>query len=75
MVRPAERIIKALVIAGAFAQTTEARHKSWVIDQMARALLQDKYDEWVKELMAEDGPKTWDVGVAPLSATSAPENM
>lgn len=65
---PVERMLKALQIAADFGETDGDHHKMWVIDQMARALLEDKYDEWVKEICAgEDGPETysWDVGVAP----------
>ena len=43
-------------------------HKTWVIDQVARALLGDGYAQWVVEFNAgEDGPNTyaWDVGIAP----------
>ncbi|KWR88786.1 hypothetical protein [Cupriavidus sp. IDO] len=43
-------------------------HKTWVIDQMCRALLGEGYDAWVAEAkVGEDGPETneWDVGVAP----------
>ena len=43
-------------------------HKSWVIDQIARALLGAEYGEWVKAMKnGEDGPETyeWDEGTTP----------
>lgn len=43
-------------------------HKTWVIDQVCRALLGDGYAQWVIEMKAgEDGPNTyrWDEGIAP----------
>lgn len=43
-------------------------HKAWVIDQVARALLGDGYEDWVAEWESgQDGPDTyaWDVGIAP----------
>lgn len=69
MVSPIERIAKALEIAKG-GMTDGAHHKMWVIDQMVRALHEDRveYVRWVKELEAgEDGPKTyeWDEGIVP----------
>lgn len=43
-------------------------HKSWVIDQIARALLGTQYRAWVTAMKAgEDGPETyeWYEGIAP----------
>lgn len=43
-------------------------HKTWVIDQVARMLTGDGYNEWVREMKdGEDGPETydWDTGIAP----------
>lgn len=51
-----------------YGATDGAHHKMWVIDQMVRALLEDKYEQWVKEFMdGEDGPNTykWGEGVPP----------
>lgn len=45
-----------------------AHHKTWVIDQVARCLLGDEYEQWVKDMKAgEDGPDTYsyDEGIAP----------
>lgn len=44
-----------------------SHHKQWVIDQIARILVDD-YGEWVVEMCdGEDGPNTydWDIGIAP----------
>jgi hypothetical protein len=43
-------------------------HKTWVIDQVARALTGEDYRKWVTEMKAgEDGPETysWDEGIPP----------
>lgn len=43
-------------------------HKTWVIDQMVRALTGTDYANWVQESkVGEDGPNTytWDEGIAP----------
>ena len=58
----------ALEIAFRFGQIDGEHHKTWVIDQMVRALLGAEYEAWVAEHNAgEDGPKTysWDIGIAP----------
>ena len=43
-------------------------HKTWVLDQVVRALTGDGYDAWVANARdGEDGPETYDydVGIAP----------
>ena len=63
-----ERILAALNIAFDYGQIDGAHHKTWVIDQMVRALTGDGYDEWVANFRdGEDGPDTysWDDGNAP----------
>jgi len=43
-------------------------HKQWVIDQMVRVLLGDRYEAWVASYKdGIDGPETydWDEGIAP----------
>lgn len=40
-----------------------ADHKQWVIDQIARVVMGDRYSEWVAE-MGEDS-EGWDEGIAP----------
>ena len=63
-----QRIEKALEIANNYATEDGDFHKMWVIDQMVRALLEEKYGEWViQHKKGADGPNTydWDVGIAP----------
>jgi hypothetical protein len=59
---------KALELARRYGQIDGEHHKTWVIDQMCRALLGDEYATFVKEAKAgADGPDTydWDEGIAP----------
>jgi hypothetical protein len=59
----------ALDTAVSYGQIDGSHHKSWVIDQMVRAIVgEDRYKEFVilyKD--GEDGPETytWDEGIAP----------
>ncbi len=74
---PQARIHRALRVADEFGQTDGAHHKTWVIDQMVRALLGQRpgYEEPTNEYLSwvrvyshgEDGPDTyqWDEGIAP----------
>ncbi len=58
----------ALGYAREYGGTDGAHHKTWVIDQMVRALTGSDYEKWVAETRdGEDGPETyfWDVGVTP----------
>ena len=63
-----ERIDEAITIAVKYGGIDGEHHKTWVIDQMVRALAGDRYETIVKDAKAgEDGPETyaWDVGIAP----------
>jgi len=63
-----EVINKALILAEEYGGIDGDHHKAWIIDQMVRTLLGDKYNQFVKNACAgEDGPNTyeWDVGIAP----------
>ncbi len=64
-----KRINGALSVIERFGGTDGDHHKTWVIDQVARALLgASEYQRWAKRMRAgEDGPDTyeWDEGVAP----------
>lgn len=70
-----ERIKRALSLAIQFGGIDGAHHKTWVIDQMVRALTGCKgkvasreYRQLVADACAgDDGPDTysWDVGIAP----------
>ncbi len=59
---------KALELIEQYGGFDGAHHKQWVLDQIARVLIGDKYPQWVADMTAgEDGPDTydWDVGIAP----------
>ena len=57
-------IDRALSIAFQYAMIDGAHHKTWVIDQMVRALMGDGYDQWVKDY-EQNGEYHWDTGIAP----------
>lgn len=65
---PSERALDAALRYGAI---DGDHHKTWVIDQMVRALLgtDEAYAKWAEESRAgDDGPETyrrWDTGIAP----------
>jgi len=65
----ARRIKVALGIAVTFGAMPGAHQKAWVIDSMARALLDEfDYSKFVAEACdGPDGPNTyqWDCGIAP----------
>lgn len=63
-----KRVQITLGMAARWGQLVGARQKAWVIDQMVRILVGDKYDEWVAAQKAgRDGPETygWDEGISP----------
>jgi hypothetical protein len=53
----------AMNIIERFGGFDDGHHKAWVIDQVARALMGPRYDEWAAS-MAE-GDYTWDEGIEP----------
>lgn len=58
----------ALKLAARYGNTDGYHHKTWVIDQMVRALTGKRYKKFVAKTKAgEDGPETygWDEGIAP----------
>lgn len=64
----ADRIELATDLALEFGQIDGSHHKAWVIDQMVRVLLGDKYERVIADYCdGEDGPETysWDEGIAP----------
>jgi hypothetical protein len=62
----AERIHLATELALCYGMTDGAHHKQWVIDQMLRILLGDKYAEFVAlDDGDEDEYEPWDEGIAP----------
>ena len=67
-----ERIDLAVSVAMEFSSYDGDHHKMWVIDQMLRHLLGDKYDETIARYNGADDDDeddwerpVWDVGVAP----------
>ena len=63
-----KRIKNAIEIAVKYGGIDGSHHKTWVIDQMVRALAGDEYQAIVDAAKAgEDGPETyeWDEGIAP----------
>jgi hypothetical protein len=64
----ADRIELATRLAMEYGGIDGAHHKTWVIDQMVRVLVGDRYDEVIADYQnGDDGPETytWDEGVAP----------
>lgn len=57
------RIDRALEVIDKYGGTQEIHHATWIIDQVARRLLGDQYEAWVRQ-MTSDG-HDWDVGIAP----------
>ena len=65
-----DRVDKALKLAWRYVQIDGAHHKTWVIDQMVRALCgrEEEYKKWVERYetpIVEDEYYLWDVGIAP----------
>lgn len=63
-----DKVYDSLVIIEQYGGIDGDHHKAWVIDQIARVLCGDDYEEWVANMKdGEDGPETyeWDVGVPP----------
>lgn len=59
---------RALEIAIRYGGIDGDHHKAWVIDQMVRALTDDRYETVVADACdGADGPDTydWDEGIAP----------
>jgi len=63
-----KRIQTALDLIAKYGSADGAHHKDWVLDQVARELAGDGYEQLVKNAKnGEDGPDTysWDEGIAP----------
>lgn len=61
-------VLDALDLVYRYSQIDGAHHKAWCLDQVARILTGDNYEDfvvWTKD--GEDGPETygWDEGIAP----------
>lgn len=68
--KPSDRINRAMQIISRYGQIDGAHHKQWVIDQVSRALLGDKYNDFVEEQLGEtfeggEREYSYDVGIAP----------
>lgn len=64
------RVTSAMVVAERFGGIDGDHHKTWVIDQMMRALLDDRYDDWRRAYEAatdESGELmgSWPEGIPP----------
>lgn len=59
-----EKVSKALDLIFTYGGIDGSHHKDWLIDQLARTLTQEGYDDWVANY--ENGDEyTWETGVAP----------
>lgn len=58
-----ERIQAAMGFLWEDGQVEGSHHRAWVIDQVARILLGDSYDMWVKAYRADE--YEWDEGTPP----------
>lgn len=68
MSTPEDRIKTAIEVLEHYGGTDESHHQTWVIDQVARALLGADYPAWVIDMKdGEDGPDTydWNEGIPP----------
>lgn len=68
----AEQLLKqnedALELINNYAFIDGAHHKQWLLDQIARKILGDGYEDWRKTWLEQDGSWTtdhWDEGIAP----------
>ena len=63
-----KQIKRALDLIFEYGQIDGGHHKAWVIDQIVRILIKDKYDEWVKNYIYDEetgDTYTWDKGIVP----------
>ena len=68
IIASAAGVSAALEVAERFGGIDGDHHKTWVIDQMVRALTGKGYAAWVADMKdGADGPNTydWDEGIAP----------
>ncbi len=56
---------EVLMLAEKYAGIEGDHHRMWVIDQMIRLLLGDKYDQWVAMYNSAQDSDDWDTGIAP----------
>ena len=63
-----EKEYAALELIGQYGGVDGSHHKDWVLDQVARILAGEGYEDWIKVLRdGEDGPETYgyNEGIAP----------
>jgi hypothetical protein len=63
-----EKIAAVMKIVERYGSIDGAHHKDWCLDQIARIIKGDQYEEWVVDMQnGEDGPETYsyDEGIAP----------
>ena len=61
-----EKVTAAMEIVADYGGIDGGHHKQYALDQIARALLGDQYESWVKNWEhGDDGPNTyrWDEGI------------
>jgi hypothetical protein len=59
------KLDRSVEIALRYGMIDGSHHKQWVIDQMLREILGDKYDELINEYNSDEDYDPWDVGIAP----------
>ena len=59
-----EQISNVMDLISKYGSIDGAHHKQWLIDQIARVLLQDDYTGWASG-DEETGEQSWDEGIAP----------
>lgn len=64
--RPSDKeICEAISFAMRFSQIDGEHHKMWVINQMLRKLLGNKYEIFLSMMNSDEDYKQWDIGIAP----------
>lgn len=58
------KIDKATKIACEYGEIEGDQHKLWVIDQILRILLDERYQDFIENYKKDNG-YTWDIGIAP----------
>lgn len=63
-----KQIEKALDLIFSYGQIDGEHHKTWVIDQIVRALTGENYDKWINDYIYDEETGdcyTWNKGIAP----------
>jgi hypothetical protein len=60
-----KQIFDCLNCAFRYSEIQESHHRKWVIDQMVRILLKDKYFEIIREYNSDNEYPLWDEGISP----------